>query len=305
MRREQVELLGGAVARSSGLGRSDRRTQDDVAEQAGRRLFVVLRRDAARPSGRTARRSGRPRPSTAGATRTSRRRRRPPPTAQPAGAPSACRARSARGSRSARRRWTRRTRRSRRRTRSRPPRLVASPSTAAGAAGTAAAAGVGTLLAGVPTAVRLDDVADQPVAHDVLARAAGRTRRRRCPRGSPARPAARCVVPPGRSTCVTSPVTTIFEPNPSRVRNIFICSGEVFCASSRMMNASFKRPASHVRQRCDLDRAGRHQPRDRLRVDHVVQRVVERAQVRVDLLEQRAGQEARAARPPRPRAGSG
>ena len=36
-----------------------------------------------------------------------------------------------------------------------------------------------------------------------------------------------------------SPVTTIFDPNPSRVRNIFICSGVVFCASSRMMNASF------------------------------------------------------------------
>ena len=44
--------------------------------------------------------------------------------------------------------------------------------------------------------------------------------------------------PAGRSTCVTSPVTTILEPNPSRVRNIFICSGVVFCASSRMMNAS-------------------------------------------------------------------
>ena len=36
-----------------------------------------------------------------------------------------------------------------------------------------------------------------------------------------------------------SPVTTVFDPNPSRVRNIFICSGVVFCASSRMMNASF------------------------------------------------------------------
>ena len=47
-------------------------------------------------------------------------------------------------------------------------------------------------------------------------------------------------VPPGRSTWVTSPVTTILEPNPSRVRNIFICSAEVFWASSRMMNASFK-----------------------------------------------------------------
>ena len=48
------------------------------------------------------------------------------------------------------------------------------------------------------------------------------------------------VAPPGRSTCVTSPVTTILLPKPRRVRNIFICSAVVFCASSRMMNASFR-----------------------------------------------------------------
>ena len=42
----------------------------------------------------------------------------------------------------------------------------------------------------------------------------------------------------GRSTCVTSPVTTILELKPSRVRNIFICSVVLFWASSRMMNAS-------------------------------------------------------------------
>ena len=41
--------------------------------------------------------------------------------------------------------------------------------------------------------------------------------------------------PPGRSTWVTSPVTTTLEPKPMRVRNIFICSGVVFWASSRMM----------------------------------------------------------------------
>lgn len=45
-------------------------------------------------------------------------------------------------------------------------------------------------------------------------------------------------VPPGRSTWLVSPVTTILEPKPRRVRNIFICSGEVFCASSRMMKES-------------------------------------------------------------------
>lgn len=34
-----------------------------------------------------------------------------------------------------------------------------------------------------------------------------------------------------------SPVTTIRERSPSLVRNIFICTGDVFCASSRMTNA--------------------------------------------------------------------
>src|SRR5918999_642300 len=46
--------------------------------------------------------------------------------------------------------------------------------------------------------------------------------------------------PAGRSIWVTSPFTTAFEPKPRRVRNIFICSGEVFWASSRMMNESFR-----------------------------------------------------------------
>src|SRR5262245_23765988 len=44
----------------------------------------------------------------------------------------------------------------------------------------------------------------------------------------------------GRSICVTSPVTTTLEPNPSRVRNICICSGLVFWASSRMMKESLR-----------------------------------------------------------------
>ena len=36
------------------------------------------------------------------------------------------------------------------------------------------------------------------------------------------------VLPDGRSIWVTSPVTTALEPNPMRVRNIFICSDVVF-----------------------------------------------------------------------------
>ena len=89
-----------------------------------------------------------------------------------------------------------------------------------------------------------------------------------------------------------SPVTTIFEPNPSRVRNIFICSGEVFCASSRITNESLS-----VRPRMKASGATSITPRSRcvgdpLGIHHVVQRVEQRAQVGIDLGHQVAGEEA-------------
>src|SRR3954462_10497882 len=61
-----------------------------------------------------------------------------------------------------------------------------------------------------------------------------------------------------RSICVMSPVTTIFELKPSLVRNIFICSGVVFCASSRMMKLSFS-----VRPRMNASGATSIVPRSR------------------------------------------
>ena len=52
----------------------------------------------------------------------------------------------------------------------------------------------------------------------------------------------------GRSTWVMSPVMTMRELKPRRVRNIFICSDVEFCASSRMMNASFSvRPRMYAK----------------------------------------------------------
>ena len=50
--------------------------------------------------------------------------------------------------------------------------------------------------------------------------------------------------------------------------------------------------AAHVRQRCDLNGARLHELGDGFGLEHVVQRVVERAQVRVNLLVEGAGQEA-------------
>src|SRR3954467_11846137 len=111
----------------------------------------------------------------------------------------------------------------------------------------------------------------------------------------------------GRSIWVMSPVTTTLEPKPRRVRNICICSGDVFCASSRMMKLSFS-----VRPRMKgsggtsiaagspgggggpLDRAALDQAVRLVGVEHVVEGVEERAQVRVDLRHQVARQEAEA-----------
>ena len=91
---------------------------------------------------------------------------------------------------------------------------------------------------------------------------------------------------------MTSPVITAFDSKPRRVRNIFICSPVVFCASSRMTNASLSvRPRMKAMRR-HLDEAAREQLVGLLEVHHVVERVVERAQVRDHLLRHAAGQEA-------------
>ena len=60
------------------------------------------------------------------------------------------------------------------------------------------------------------------------------------------------------------------------------------------MNAEFKRSTPHIRQRRDLDDPGGHQLRDQLGIHHVVQRVIQRPQIGVDLLAQRARQKAKA-----------
>ena len=96
----------------------------------------------------------------------------------------------------------------------------------------------------------------------------------------------------GRSIWVTSPVTTIFEPNPSRVRNICICSGRRVLRLVEDDEAVVERAAAHERERRDLDRPPLHVRVQPLGVEHVVERVEERAQVRVDLRQHVARQEA-------------
>ena len=90
-----------------------------------------------------------------------------------------------------------------------------------------------------------------------------------------------------------SPVMTIFELKPRRVRNIFICSDGRVLRLVEDDERVVQRAAAHVGERRDLDRALLASAlRDLLGLEHVVERVVERPEVRVDLLEQVAGQEA-------------
>ncbi len=77
-----------------------------------------------------------------------------------------------------------------------------------------------------------------------------------------------------------------------RVRNIFICSTVVFCASSRMMKESFsERPRMNASGATSMTLRSMSAP-DAIEAHHLVQRVVHRPQVRIDLLRQVAGQEA-------------
>ena len=96
----------------------------------------------------------------------------------------------------------------------------------------------------------------------------------------------------GRSIWVTSPVTTIFEPKPEAGQEHLHLLRRGVLGLVEDDERVVQRAPAHVGQWRDLDGAGREQLGDRLRVEHVVQSVVERSQVGVDLLAQRAGQEA-------------
>ena len=100
------------------------------------------------------------------------------------------------------------------------------------------------------------------------------------------------VWPGGKSTCLGSPVTTMRLFSPSRVSSIFICIAVVFCASSRITAAFDKRAAAHESERRDFDLAALQRALDDARVHQVIERVVDRAQIRIDLLAHVAGQEA-------------
>ena len=97
--------------------------------------------------------------------------------------------------------------------------------------------------------------------------------------------------PAGRSVWLGSPLTIMREPSPRRVRNIFICMEVVFCASSSSTTALVKVRPRMKASGGDLDHAGLQAALDHPRVHEIVQRIVDGAQVGIDLLAHVAGQE--------------
>ena len=80
--------------------------------------------------------------------------------------------------------------------------------------------------------------------------------------------------------------------SPSRVRNIFICGGVVFCASSRMTKAEASvRPRMKASGAISICAFGKALGDERMRHD-VVKRVIERAQIGIDLFLHVAGKKA-------------
>ena len=98
--------------------------------------------------------------------------------------------------------------------------------------------------------------------------------------------------PLGRSTWVTSPVTTALRPvaEPGQEHLHLLGGGVLGLVEDD--EGVVQRAAAHEGQRGHLDRAALDEGGGLLVVDHVEERVVERAQVRVHLLGDVAGQEA-------------
>ena len=88
-------------------------------------------------------------------------------------------------------------------------------------------------------------------------------------------------------------MTTICVPSPRRVRNIFICIGRAVLRLVENDDRMRQRAAAHEGQRRDLDHAGFESALDLLRRQHVVERIVERPEIGVDLLAHVTRQEAK------------
>ena len=88
-----------------------------------------------------------------------------------------------------------------------------------------------------------------------------------------------------------SPVTTIFDAESEAGEEHLHLLGRGVLGLVEHDERVVQRAPAHVGERGHLDGARREQLRHELGVHHLVERVVERPQVRVDLVGERAGQE--------------
>jgi hypothetical protein len=96
----------------------------------------------------------------------------------------------------------------------------------------------------------------------------------------------------GRSICVLSPVMTRARVQPQpREEHLHLCVGRVLRLVEDDERVGECAPA-HVRERGDLDHARLECPRDALRRHQIVEGIVQRTEVRVDLGLHVAGEEA-------------
>ncbi len=103
----------------------------------------------------------------------------------------------------------------------------------------------------------------------------------------------------GRSICVMSPVITAFGVKADAGQeHLHLFDGGVL-ALIKNDKGVVQRTSAHIGQRGDFDDVTLNQLLHFLKAEHLKQRVIQRAQIRVDLLAQIAGQEARAFRRPR------
>jgi hypothetical protein len=97
---------------------------------------------------------------------------------------------------------------------------------------------------------------------------------------------------PGRSTCPGSPVTTMRLSRPSRVSTIFICGNRRVLRLIDNDERVLQCAPAHEGDRGDLDLAARHAALHLFLAHQFAQAVPDGQHVGVDLLFQRAGQEA-------------
>ena len=109
-------------------------------------------------------------------------------------------------------------------------------------------------------------------------------------RGSTRVAVCRPEIPFGRSTWVMSPVIDHLRAEAEAGEEHLHLLGRRVLRLVEHDERVVQRAAAHVRERRDLDRRRGHELRDELRIHHLVEGVVERPQVRVDLVRERAGQ---------------